>query len=188
MTRQEPGGYGKVFVVGARQAPAILASFCQSWRMFRNSVFARQSSPGRLRVGGNSCVHLMVRIASAKSGLPAPSMSGNYGGLDVAVTVQHVPQNLRQPGKRRLSGNVVIRADLLFGNKPERAANCFRRVMESRLQSDLRVMKAIGVELHFGAAGATTEKVYRSAFTHHVNGPLPGFRAANRFDHNVGSA
>ncbi len=41
-------------------------------------------------------------------------MAWNDGGLDVAVAVQHVLQNLLQPRKRRFARNVVGRSNLFF--------------------------------------------------------------------------
>src|SRR5580692_10375960 len=104
-------------------------------------------------------------------------------GLDIAVAVQHVMENLLQPGKWRFAGNVIGRSNLLFGDQREGSAHSLRRVMEGGFQRDLRIVQPVGVELYFRAAGATTKKVYRPAFAHHVNGHLPGFRTSHRLDH-----
>ena len=50
--------------------------------------------------------------------MPA-SVPGDDGGLDIAVAVQHVAQDLLQPRQRRLAGDVVGRTNLLLGNQSE---------------------------------------------------------------------
>src|SRR5580692_2522405 len=97
-------------------------------------------------------------------------------GLDIAVAVQHVMENLLQPGKWRFAGNVIGRTNLLFGDQREGSAHSLRSVMESRFQRDLRIMQPVSVELHFGPAGATAKEIHRPAFAHHINSHLPGFR------------
>src|SRR5579862_213034 len=115
-------------------------------------------------------------------------MAGDDCGFDVAAAVQHVAQNLLEARQRRLSGDVVGGANLFGRDQSEGPANCFRRVVERRFQCDFGVMQAIGFELHFGAAGASTEEVDGAAFADHVDGPLPGFGAAYGFDHYVAAA
>src|SRR4030081_226477 len=68
--------------------------------------------------------------------------------LDIPVAVQHVAQHIVQTRKRRFAGNVVGAANFLLGNQTEGPAHRLRSVMESRLQSDFRVVQAIGVQLH----------------------------------------
>src|SRR5690348_10696078 len=57
-------------------------------------------------------------------------VSGDDGGLDVAVAVQHVVQHLLQARERRFPGNVVVAPNLAFGNQGEGPPHRLRRVVE----------------------------------------------------------
>ena len=59
------------------------------------------------------------------------------GRLDVAVAVQHVPQDLLQPRERGLAGDVIGALNFPFANQREGFAHRLRRVMEGGLQRDL---------------------------------------------------
>ncbi len=89
-------------------------------------------------------------------------------------------KHMMQAGKRRFAGNVIGGANLLFRNQGKCLAHGLRCVMESRFQRHFRIVQAIGVELHLGAAGASSEKVDGAAFAYHVNRPLPSFGTAQR--------
>src|SRR6266478_6114611 len=138
---------------------------------------------------------LMVRRASSPSRTGETPVAPSYDSLrsallvtrddrrlDIPVAVQHVAQHIVQARKRRFAGNVVGAANFLLGNQTEGPAHRLRRVMECRLQSDFGVVQAIGVQLHLSSRGATAEEIYRAALANHLNGPLPGFRAAYRFN------
>src|SRR5581483_2237627 len=56
-----------------------------------------------------------------------------------------------------------------------------------RLQSELRVMQAIGVELDLGSGGAAAEEVHGTALANHVNCLFPSLRTADGFDDHVRS-
>src|ERR1700758_572526 len=116
------------------------------------------------------------------------SVAGDDCGLDVATAVQHVPQNLLQARQRSLSGNVVGGANLFCRDQSECAANRFRRVVEGRLQRDLGIVQAIGLELHFGSTGATTKEIDGTALADHVDGPLPRLGPAHGFNHDVATS
>src|SRR2546421_4538947 len=60
--------------------------------------------------------------------------------------------------------------------------------MEGGLQTQFRVVQPVGIQFHFGAAGASTKEVDHTASTNHLHGPLPGLRAAHSFNHNIGAA
>ena len=115
-------------------------------------------------------------------------MAGDDCGFDVAAAVQHVAQNLLEARQRRLSGDVVGGANLFCRDQSEGPANRFWSVVERRFQGDFGVVQAIGLELHLGSAGASAEEIDGAAFADHVDGPLPGFGAADGFDHHVASA
>ena len=115
-------------------------------------------------------------------------MAGDDCGFDVAAAVQHVAQNLLEARQRRLSGDVVGGTNLFGRDQSEGPANRFRRVVERCFQSDFGVVQAIGFELHLGAAGASAEEVDGAAFADHVDGPLPSFGTADRFDDHVAAA
>src|SRR5579864_3959432 len=116
------------------------------------------------------------------------SVAGDDRGLNVAPAVQHVPQNLLQARQRRLSGDVVGGANLFGRDQSEGSANRFWRVVERRFQRDFGVVQAIGLELHFGSTGASAEEIDGAAFPDHVDSPLPGLRAADRFDYHIAAA
>src|SRR5271157_3816534 len=79
--------------------------------------------------------------------------------LDIPVAVHHVAQHIVQTRKRRFAGNVVGAANFLLGNQTEGPAHRLRSVMESRLQSDFRVVQAVGIQLHLGSRGAPAEEI-----------------------------
>src|SRR5215472_1557184 len=112
-------------------------------------------------------------------------MAGNNGGLDLIAALQHLLQNLLELGERRLSGYVVSALDSLFGDERECPAHAFRRVVERRLQSQLGIVQAIGIQFYFGAAGATSEEVDRAAAPDHIYRPLPGLRPSHGLNHYV---
>src|ERR1022692_204162 len=116
------------------------------------------------------------------------SVARDDGGLDVASTVQHVAQHFLQAGERGFAGDVVGGADFFGGDQAEGAAHGFRRVMERGLERDLGIVQTVGIELHLGSAGASTEKVYGAAFANHLDGPLPGFGTAYSFDDYIAAA
>ena len=97
-------------------------------------------------------------------------------------------EHLLQAGERGFAGDVVGGADFFGGDQAEGAAHGFRRVVERGLQRDFRVVQAIGIELHFAAAGASAEEVYCAAFTDHLDGPLPGFGTADGFNDHIAAA
>src|ERR1700740_3306899 len=116
-SRKKPGGDGKGFVMGASKVRAIFASFSESRRRRRNGVRSREAAPTdgrRGRIFSRSLNH-----AEFCSRL-APSVAGDDGGLNVSAAIQHVPQNLLQSRKGRLSRDVVRRTDLLRRNQTER--------------------------------------------------------------------
>ena len=55
-------------------------------------------------------------------------------------------------------------------------------MVERGFESHLGIVQAVGVELHFGAAGAAAEEIDRAAFADHFDGPLPGFGSAYGLD------
>src|SRR3974390_2754716 len=57
--------------------------------------------------------------------------------------------------------------------------------MERGLQGELVVVQALSIERDFGPAGTTAEEIDDAAFAHHVDGPLPGLRAAHGLDDYV---
>src|SRR5689334_23796410 len=73
-------------------------------------------------------------------------MSRDDGRFDVAVAVQHVTKHVLQARKRLLAGDVIRALDLLLGDQRERLAHRFRGVVERRLDRDLGVMQAVGIE------------------------------------------
>src|SRR5216684_741240 len=116
------------------------------------------------------------------------SVAGNDGRFDVAAAVQHVAKDLLEARQRGFAGDVVGGANLFGGDQAEGAAHGFRRVMKCGLERDLRIVQAIGIELDFGAAGASAEEVYGAAFADHFHRPLPSFGTAHRFDDNIATA
>src|SRR5882724_530671 len=112
-------------------------------------------------------------------------MAGNDGGLNLAAPVQHLLQNLFQLGKRRFPSNVIRALDVLVRDERKRLAHGLRRMVERTLDRDLRVMQAVGIQFHLGAAGASAKEVHYAAAAHHVHGPLPGLRTAHGFNHNI---
>ena len=114
--------------------------------------------------------------------------SRDDGRLDVAVAIEHVPQYLLQARQRRFAGDVVGPLDLVLADQGERFAHRLRRVMERGLQRQLVIVQALRIQRDRGPAGATAEEVDGAAFAHHVDGPLPGLRAAYRLDDHVATA
>src|SRR5882724_2587274 len=125
-----------------------------------------------------------TRDATAKR-TPLGSVTGNNGGLDVTGAVQHMAQDVLQFGERRLAGYVVGGLNLLLSDQFEGATDRVRGVMERRLEGDLGIVKPVGVNLHFGACWAPTEKVHGAAFAGHVDSPLPSLRSAHRFNDHI---
>ena len=116
------------------------------------------------------------------------SVAGNDGGFDVASAVQHVAQHLLQAGERSFAGDVVRGANFFGCDQSEGAAHGFRRVMKRGFQRDFGIVQAVGIELHFGSAGAPAEEVYGAAFANHLDGPLPRFRTAYGLDNHIAAA
>ena len=115
-------------------------------------------------------------------------MAGDDGGFDVSSAVEHVAQNFLQTGERGFAGDVVGGADFFGRDQAEGAADGFRRVMERGLERNLGIVQTVGIELHFGTAGASAEEVNGAAFADHFDGPLPGFGAAHGFDDYITAA
>src|SRR5581483_3346695 len=118
---------------------------------------------------------------------PSESVAGNDRGLDVGVAVKHVAQHMLKARTRRLARNVIGAPDLLFRNQSERLAHALRSVVEGGLERDLGIMQPVGIQVDLGSRGAPAEEVDGAAFAHHVDGPLPGFRAADGLDDHVGA-
>src|SRR5438067_9353326 len=115
-------------------------------------------------------------------------MARDDGRLDISIPVLHVTKHMLQPRQGGLAGDVVSRTNFLFRNQCESTAHGFRRVMECCLERNLRIMQTVGVQLHLSPAGTTAEKVYRTAFTHHLNRLLPSLGTTDRFDGNVATS
>src|ERR1700683_3900059 len=79
-------------------------------------------------------------------------------------------------------------ANFLGRDQAKGAAHRLRRVMERGLQRDLGIVQTVGIELHFGPAGASAEEIYGAAFANHLDCPLPGVRTTHRFYHYVTAA
>src|SRR5437868_14998301 len=110
----------------------------------------RLAQPDRVEeagIGRDSRLAMEV-IASVCPGRFLASVSGNNGGLDVAVAVQHVPQYIMQARERSFAGNVIRASHLLLGNQSESASHRLGSVMERRLQGNFRIMQPIGIQLH----------------------------------------
>src|ERR1019366_3042732 len=60
--------------------------------------------------------------------------------------------------------------------------------MEGGLQRQLVIVQALRIQRDRSPAGATAEEVDGAAFAHHVNGPLPGLRAAYGLDDHIATA
>src|SRR5437660_11698845 len=92
------------------------------------SSVSRDSDPGR----DHPSKIPFPRISESRS-----SMAGNDSGLDVAVAIKHVSENLLQSRERRFAGNLIMGTTFLFRNDPERPSNGIRAVMERCIQSNL---------------------------------------------------
>jgi hypothetical protein len=60
--------------------------------------------------------------------------------------------------------------------------------VEAGTEGDVVVVEAIGIELDFGACGASAEEVDGAAFADHVDGPLPGEGGGDGFNGDVDAA
>src|SRR6266849_8282373 len=117
-----------------------------------------------------------------------PLVPGDDRGLDIPVAVQHVAEHIVQTRKGRFAGNVVGATNFLLGNQTKGPAHRLRGVVESRFQSDFRVMQAVGVQLHLGSRSAPAEEIHRAALANHLHSPLPRLRAAYGFDCHIRAA
>ena len=70
----------------------------------------------------------------------------------------------------------------------ERLPDVGRRVMEAGLAGDFGVVQQGGVQVDLALVGAAAEEIDGAAAAHHVDGPLPGFRLADRFDGDIDAA
>ena len=61
-------------------------------------------------------------------------------------------------------------------------------MVERCLKGNFRIVQAVGLELHFGSAGASAEEIYRATLADHVDRPLPGFGVADRLNHDIATA
>src|SRR5260370_22842880 len=59
--------------------------------------------------------------------------------------------------------------------------------MARGLQSDFRVVQAVGIELNLAAFGAAAEEIDGAAFADHFCGPSPSFGTSDRFNDYVGA-
>src|SRR5260370_29555923 len=114
-------------------------------------------------------------------------MAGDEWGLDVSVAIHHVFQYLLQARERGFAGDVIGRADFLFGNQGKGFAHAIGRVMERGLQSDFRVVQAVGIELNLAAFGAAAEEIDGATFADHFCGPSPSFGTSDGFNDYVGA-
>ena len=74
------------------------------------------------------------------------------------------------------------------GDQVERLPDVGRRVVEAGLAGDLGVVQQGGVQVDVAVVGAAAEEVHRAAAAHHVDGPLPRLRLADRFDRDIHAA
>src|SRR5689334_13801303 len=100
----------------------------------------------------------------------------------------HVLENAGKIGERNFSGDEIAGAHFAARDGVERFTNETRRVMESRLDGDFRIVKERGIELHLRAARAPAEEIHAAALANHFDGPLPRGRRADGFDDSVGAA
>src|SRR5664280_75036 len=111
---------------------------------------------------------ISVSPASRSSACLGTSMSRNDRGLDLATALYHHLEYLRQSRQRHFARDVVGALDLPLRDQRERLSYHLRRVMERRLQRDLRVVQPLGVELHLRPLRASAKEVHRAAFARHV--------------------
>src|SRR5712692_9418719 len=99
----------------------------------------------------------------------------------------HVLKHPRQLTQGDFPVDEVAGADLAAGDGIECLADEARCMVEGGLDGDLRVVQRCGIELYQRAPGAAAEQVDRAAATHHLDGPLPSDRRADRFHHRIGA-
>src|SRR5579875_142871 len=90
--------------------------------------------------------------------------------------------------ERRLARDEVSGAHLAARDSVQSLANEPRCMVKAGFDGDLRIMQRRGIDLHFRPARASTKKLDSAALADHRKRPLPGFRAAHRFDHGVSAA
>src|SRR5579871_6898728 len=156
--------------------------------MIGNGVFGRKAGPAR-QWGLHRCTPSFGPGNGWHSQSLSPDqntlMPGYDRSLDVTVAIEHVAQNLLQPGEWRLAGNVIGRSNLLFRNQCERLTHGLGGVVERSLERDLRVVQAIGIKSDLGSSSTSAKKVHRAALADHIDRPLPRFGAAHSFDDDV---
>ena len=97
-------------------------------------------------------------------------------------------QDFRKTFQRLFGLHEILRGDAARFNDVQRFAEGARRVVEAGLAGDLGVMQQVGIELDARAAGRAAEEIHDAAAAQHFDRPVPGFRTADGFDHDVGAA
>jgi len=82
--------------------------------------------------------------------------------------------NIEGSSRSGISALTKSLARMSPGNGLERLANETRRVVERRLDGDLRIVQRRGVKLHLRAPRAAAEQIHRAAAADHLESPLPG--------------
>ncbi len=123
-----------------------------------------------------------MAIADAQSARTAPIGNDSqaalgplrdHGDFHFAVAVLHVLEHRRKLAQRNFRVDEVAGADIAARNSLERLANEARRVVERRLDGDLRIVQRRRVKLHLRAARAAAKEIHRAAAAHHLQSPLP---------------
>src|SRR5690242_4195378 len=101
----------------------------------------------------------MEVMASVCPGRSLRSMPWNNGGLDVAVSVEHVAEHIMQAGERSFTSNVIRASNFLLRNQCKSPPHRLGGVMERGLQRNLGIMQPIRIQLHLAAAGASAKEI-----------------------------
>ena len=170
-----------------------------AWRASACSARLRPAcsqTGGSVRAISSSAGGCMVSARRHRRELPARRRAGPRGRIAYGITATFISplrcfmccEHRGQLAQRNFGVDEVAGADFAARDGVERLADEARRVVERGLDGDLGIVQRRGVELHLRAPRAAAEQIDRAAAAHHLQGPLPGHRRADGFDHRIGAA
>src|SRR5690348_6889874 len=100
----------------------------------------------------------------------------------------HMLEHLGKFSEWNFGIHEIARANFATGHTLQSLPDESRRVMESGLDGDLRIMERIRIHGYLRASRAAAEQVDGAATANHLQRPFPRLRRANGFDHGIGAA
>ena len=104
------------------------------------------------------------------------------------AAIEQLGEDTVEISQGSVAGDEAVGLELAAFDKLKGAAADGRRVVKGGFERQIAVVKAVGVEAHFGSRFRAAEEVDYAAIANHGDGLFPGFREGDGFDGDIYAA